>query len=80
MEHKFRFTRELLSTHKAEVMRVCVLPLLRVVVMAVREVSPSAGLVDNGCRGDGGGGRYMPIQDLLVLIVVVQKLELLLVR
>lgn len=72
MEHEIRFTGELLSTHKTEVVSVLLLSFLRVVIVCVvGEVSP-CGLVDDGRRGDGGG--YVPVQDLLVLVVVVQEL------
>lgn len=77
VEHELRFAGELLPAHQTEVVG-CDLAFLRVVVVAVREVS-SPGLVDDGRRGDGGAGGYVPVQDLLVLVVVVQQLEFVLV-
>lgn len=79
VEHELGLAGELLAAHEAEVVCVVVvLPLGRVVRVVVREVGAAA-LVDHG---GGGHGRRdaVPVQDLLVLVVVVQQLQLLLVR
>lgn len=78
VEHELRFAGELLPAHEAQVVRVRVLPLGRVVRVSVREVRAAA-LVDDGRRGHRGCGDAVPVQYLLVLIVMVQQLELLLV-
>lgn len=80
MEHKLCFAGKLLSAHEAEVVGVGVLPFGRVVRVTVGEVCTAAALVDHSGRGHGCRRDAVPVQDLLVLVVVVEQLQLLLVR